>query len=773
MEILNREESFLAFGWIPVLITPTRRYATFVIKGSFRLSNGSPAVPFEKKPVGLLGDALHDDDPKLGLRSTTDFAPFKKQGEFLLSGSARAERPVTRLDVGVRVGPLTKRLLVLGNRRWEPRIVGRPGKSDPKPFVTMPLRYDLAYGGPDSRTNPLGQGYKTPLLPNIEIPEKQARGSRDKIDPAGFGPLDPGWEPRKKLTGTYNKKWVKERSPYLPTDFDLGYFNAAPPDQRFSGYVNGDEPVELTNLVEGFPSFTFTLPGIRARCFLQESARESGKGSSFRSLPLNLDTVFIDADALVLTLTWRALAEVGSFKLKEVERAFVLAEPLDEPDHDNSHYRALMTDFIAAEEAQTDFELSNPDLGPGLEATKVEFAQMEEEMDALSKSAEQEDASVLDRAKEAGADPEALEAEQKKAGTTPAIPPPAPEVAEEHPEKMKALEEEEASAAAADETMAAMDAETDALDRAGEGGLTRADVESRIQDAAPLAGEDLSGLDLSGLDFSRLDMSEARLVGTDLSGCKMIDTVLANADCSSAKMKEADLSGADLSGVDCSRATLEGAVFRGTTIGGIELVDLDLTGADFTEARGASADFSGSKLGKALFVQADLPLADFDRCLIEEADFSGACLDHAELTRVKASGIVMEDARLTGLRSGGEADLRGGNFRGVQAADSIWQTCLLDAADFSGAELSRAQFDEAVAPRSRFDRSILVKASFNDAVLVESSLRFANLLRASLERTDMRMSSFRGANLYEAGLFESTREDTDFEDANLKQTLLA
>lgn len=50
--------------------------------------------------------------------------------------------------------------------------------------------------------------------------------------PAGFGPLGKAWAPRLALAGTYDARWLDERHPRLPEDFDFAYWNGAPADQQ-------------------------------------------------------------------------------------------------------------------------------------------------------------------------------------------------------------------------------------------------------------------------------------------------------------------------------------------------------------------------------------------------------------------------------------------------------------------------------------------------------------------------------------------------------------
>src|SRR5262249_2144230 len=151
------------------------------------------------------------------------------------------------------IGPLRKKLRVLGDRVWKAGFLG-PKLGDPQPFSQMPLIYERTFGGqhgdpPQSDPrNPVGRGFVTrkadlpdTLAPNIEDPS-------DKTRPAGLGPIAPNWSPRCDRAGPYDAAWHEQRKPLVPADFDDRFFQAAPDDQQVPGYLSGGEEVELINV---------------------------------------------------------------------------------------------------------------------------------------------------------------------------------------------------------------------------------------------------------------------------------------------------------------------------------------------------------------------------------------------------------------------------------------------------------------------------------------------------------------------------------------------
>lgn len=96
--------------------------------------------------------------------------------------------------------------------------------------------------------NPIGCGFRVRgseraltgmPLPNLEDPKHLIDSPKDRPPPAGFGYIHPHWEPRWRYAGTYDEHWKKNRAPYLPTDFDPRFNQAAHPDLSADSYLQG------------------------------------------------------------------------------------------------------------------------------------------------------------------------------------------------------------------------------------------------------------------------------------------------------------------------------------------------------------------------------------------------------------------------------------------------------------------------------------------------------------------------------------------------------
>ena len=262
-------------------------------------------------------------------------------------------------DAPTRRNLLDKQLRFTGPRQFKHSLFGGWQLSEPQPALSVPLRWEYAFGGssvvrnpehplaPDSPeyllndvcySNPLGSGWiekrqeslgytlDAPLrelpAPQIEAPDtpvqhldrvKHPDGELDATDmeqvastykyqPAGFGVVGRAWAPRLALAGNYDALWQAERWPGLPYDFDFAYWNGAPADQQIE-FAPPNLRIELFNLTD--PTLTpdgqlhVELPGHRPFVLLRLV------NGALLPLPMLTDTLRIDTEAMTLVLTHR------------------------------------------------------------------------------------------------------------------------------------------------------------------------------------------------------------------------------------------------------------------------------------------------------------------------------------------------------------------------------------------------------------------------------------------------------------------------------------
>lgn len=296
-----------------------RELLVVVVKGTFHLPKNGGEVRLHEDQVPLVMADVYGGEPGLSAPVyEVDFAPRKHKLDILLLGSAYAPegRPATRVPVGLRVNGLTKSFAVVGNRRWSTGVGGLRA-TDPEPFAVMPLSYDRAFGGTDTRhedpakhaaymRNPVGKGFHKHLkaewvdgapLPNTEELHRPVSTTDGDYAPMGFGPLGRSWEPRTRYAGTYDERWLEEHFPFLPPDFDDQYYQAAPLDQQLP-LPPGEMEITLVNLTpDGQRRFVLPRFGAPVHVFPKNDDRED--------ITATLDTVVLEPDKERLTLTWR------------------------------------------------------------------------------------------------------------------------------------------------------------------------------------------------------------------------------------------------------------------------------------------------------------------------------------------------------------------------------------------------------------------------------------------------------------------------------------
>ncbi|WP_437279949.1 DUF2169 domain-containing protein [Sorangium sp. So ce375] len=803
MEILN--DTGLKLGWLAGRVRPPAHSLTVIVKGTFTLAPNAPAALAAPDDRLLLESDRHlDDTPGKSLLYASDFAYFKPRADVLLVGTCRTPRGEAQQIsyAALEVGRLRKQIAVIGDRVWDGEVA-----TEPRPFRAMPLRYELSFGGEGFAKNPFGRGrgkVKSAAgverwpLPNLELPGSLITSPRQTPDPACFGPIARTLAQRAAGVGTYDDRWLTERWPGLPEDFDWGYFNVAPPDQQIAGYLRGDEALALENLHPELPRYESRLPGLRARCFVEASAR--GK-AEVREVQLHLDTLWIDADAGRLALVWRGLTPIASRDHEELRRILLVTEPLAEPPLPAARYREPawwqrpaapeITAKPRAAKAPKGEEGKpgevDPEIAAGLEQARAMLEKSGVPRDVIERlrGVTSPDAFLAIVIGELRHDPEA-----------------AARLERDSRERTRRLLIEHGH------DPALLDGPAPPEDPSAAPALTREDVAARAKAGgsfarAKLAGLDLSELDLRGLVFTRADLTgarlrDARLDGADLTGARLERADLTRASLGRAVAVQAELYGADLSGADLSAANLSEAGLRGAALPGARLDEADLTGAtlaqanleraslraaelggaNLTEVRARGASAAGARLRGATLTAADLRGASLDGadltgCALDRAQLGGASLREASLYGASGERVSMAEADLTGARAVDGASLWRLDLRAARADGSSWTGASLREADLRGASLIRADLSGADLSGANLHRAVLKNANLSKAKLDSALLTAVNLFQGTLEQADLTRADVRDSNLYGCELLDAIFAGTRLEGANLKATKLA
>lgn len=238
-----------------------QKHCVVVVKATFDVDGDGRCVPADVQAALVYTDEHHGDPGTTAIARESDFAPMKPHADVVVHGDAVAPggRPATQTEVSLAWKDRIKRAVVTGHRTWVDRW-GSLRPSEPQPFLQMPLAWHLAYGGIDAAEgsvpkqaaelrNPVGRGVHVDhdpqrligrALPNIETPGQLMQSWSDRCDPMGFGPVGRSWQPRLAHAGTYDQRWMDERLPFLPEDFDPRYFQSAPADQQVARLNPGD-----------------------------------------------------------------------------------------------------------------------------------------------------------------------------------------------------------------------------------------------------------------------------------------------------------------------------------------------------------------------------------------------------------------------------------------------------------------------------------------------------------------------------------------------------
>lgn len=291
-----------------------------VAKTTFDLPPDREEASLADKQLPLIHADGFTGEPGLSaVLHESDFAHEKPRCDVLLNGSAYAPGgiPYESVRVGLHVGPIHKRLEVVGDRFWD-RGASGVSATRPQPFAQKRISYDVAYGGTsqaesDPATidtfadNPVGKGFY-PLenesqligkpLANTQEVGKPAILRKGNYRPVAFGALGRNFRERAAYAGTYDQSWVRNRAPFLPNDFDYRHFQAAPSDQQIP-YPHAPLDLTLENLtLDGLRRFR--VPVERVPIVVFQHDRDPQK------YDFNLDTILLEPDLHRITLVRRS-----------------------------------------------------------------------------------------------------------------------------------------------------------------------------------------------------------------------------------------------------------------------------------------------------------------------------------------------------------------------------------------------------------------------------------------------------------------------------------
>ena len=811
--IIHNETDF-AVAPMPDKVHFPRASASVIVKGTFRLVPDGVAEPLEGASQ-FRGDEFLDDDINAALLYPADLAPYKSRTDVIVLGTFYAPQgePVTASFVRVIVGTsFAKQVAVLGERDVRSGLFSSK-LGEPKPFTELKLGWNEAYGGPAMPDNPSGKGNGNDLAPRVEWSHRVIRRLGERMEPAGLGPINRLWPLRMRKMGTTKRKWLDERAPYHPEDFDWSYHNAAPADQQLDLPLNGDEVVECVNLHPEHATFTSRLPGTRVRAFMHHV---DGAGEAVKEeVELMLDTCILDMDAQTVSLVWRGVVDVDEEALASVREILVVEEKLAEEPKPAAPYLARFGEASgeapedeaeaesAGEEGDAEPRDSDDVAAAGEEhADAAEDAYDVDEPDALDEEVpEADDAAPAVAGALSGAALASLFSDMTSTMG-----------ADISPEMQEALQQAEEmfeqSQQALDDALDTMDKVTDADFEAPNLDDLPTDVDvldeaeaavEKLQEYAEKYDIELPPEALEALEDIKADPELAELAeraaddGTPLGlslAAPAEDAEDAEGEAAAAAADEPPAAPPDEAEV---RAMLDapappkapaGKAAAPGGLAGLSLAGAMLVGAKFPKGRFAGAKLQGGTLSEASLAEADFRGADLSNCDftgadLTGADFTGAKLDGAQFFEAKLDGAIFNECHGHAVifvsahakeqpPSFTKAVLPEADFQEVEMPGASFRGATLTEASFTDAQLPGATFAEADITALRAAGAELSEASFVDAkgpnaVFVGTTLDKADFEGALLER-----ASCNEASLVEARLFGGRFPNATFSGANLQ-----
>ena len=725
----------------------------------------------------------------------------KACSEFLAYGSAYKPLALTSqpLLVEVSVGEVNKRLAVFGDRQFDLLT----GISAAKPFSSMPITPENAFGGEGFADNPLGKGFvANPAdpatgaranwpLPNIETPGQPLIHRGDRVPAAGFWALAPDVPAKMRLLGQFDQRWKETRWPHLPLDTSPDFFQTAPVDQRQSGFLRGDEKIVLLNMHPQFHRVDSALPGLRARCFIYRNGSTAGTG--FVEVPAHAETVWLFPEQDCGLILFRAVAPVADEDGDDVAYVYTELERLDQPPLPLTHYWQLFQGKIsrakpakmpppeaapapskaaqapatsAAAVAMPAVSLTDSPEVKGIEKAIADteaqikalmaqhgLNQADLEKQFLKPEVDEAPMSLADIEKLIGEVEDQTKQLMAKHGLNPA----------ELEKLAPAAVEEPGGLAELQQLMQQVEQETQALVK--KSGFSEAQLQAMLVDhpelakmaegftAPPMPG----GLDKIFAQLATLMPAAAAATASKVTSSEPAATV------PPLEQKPSPPVRLDRDGVIARHAA--GESMAACELSGLDLSNLDLAGADFTGALLGGTQFKGCTLKGTRFADALLQKADFSTANLEGACLTGASGDGAKFVgcRLRASDATKGDFS-GGDFSGadvGEATLIGTVFAGSRMVGLQAKNCVADKASFEGCDLSEANFTQSRFTGTRFNGASVQQADFAGASAEKAEFFKINAQRASFAGANLSTSranatsqfseaNFRGANLQKA-----------------------
>ncbi|MCR4266328.1 DUF2169 domain-containing protein [Nitratireductor sp. ZSWI3] len=288
------------------------------VKATFLMRHERPCL-FEPEQIALFREPVYRGPPEsTDLLADNDICFPKQRPDVVVTAHSRPPQntaPGELFDAGVSIGDWSKTVTVLPPMRWSDRL--RPERIGDNDSVL--LGFCNAFGGSDRESgaaraeeyaeNPIGRGFWTSrqaahgkLLPRIVEAGKTVDRWDELLTPVSLACLPKERPRRAQYSGTYDETWMRRKSPLLPDDFDLRYWQCVDADQQLEAEPAAGSRVTLTNIMvkNAEPDagvFVGELPRLEFELF----TRFKGK---WQETEMRLQTIHLLAAQGLVTLTY-------------------------------------------------------------------------------------------------------------------------------------------------------------------------------------------------------------------------------------------------------------------------------------------------------------------------------------------------------------------------------------------------------------------------------------------------------------------------------------
>jgi len=286
-------------------------YLTILVKAAFKLVPNGMMTRMPAPPI-VTQDVFQGRPGAQSLIVASDIVPTRARTDVWLTGQAHApgQRPAATSTASITI--YRRRSMVLHKSISIRGDVDSSGQTTP--FTSMPLQYERAMR---TEENPVGVDPQRGA-PNLILPQDPQRA-------AGFGPISTYWPGRRRYLGALEPRQADYDFPELPREFDVRYFQAAPPDQQVP-YLAGDESIVLEGLHPEIERLTTYLPQVRANVSLFSKTNPQTP----QDVPLCLDTLSIHAQFQAAYVVFRAYLPIRE-NMVAVLRALASIETAEKP----------------------------------------------------------------------------------------------------------------------------------------------------------------------------------------------------------------------------------------------------------------------------------------------------------------------------------------------------------------------------------------------------------------------------------------------------------